>query len=70
MSLLVHHDTLLFTLYLNDVSDWNTILNQAPVIEITALKNILQFFAMQGCKMLICYIRDSMGIRTNKELVI
>lgn len=59
LSLLVHHDKLL-SLYLNDLSDWNTVLNQDSIIEITALKNILQFLAMQGCKMLICYIRGKM----------
>jgi len=60
LSLLVHQDTLLFTLYLNDLSDWNTVLNQASITEITALKNILQVLAMQGYKMLICYVRDKM----------
>jgi len=50
----------LFTLYLNDLSDWNTVLNQASITEITALKNILQVLAMQGYKMLICYVRDKM----------
>lgn len=30
-SFLVHHGTLLFPLYLNDLSDWNAVLNQASL---------------------------------------
>lgn len=51
LSLLVHQDTLLFPLHLNDLSDWNAVLYLASVIEIIASKKISQFLAKQVVKM-------------------